>query len=244
MTKTQEMAAAFLQRAQNMQPIPVRSSINAFNALFAVQELTDQEERSIEQILIAGTEEGDVSLGELVLVDAIEIKKLTKELKAIKRQELVLIGERIAQAREVFKKYKKRSFRDWMDFTFGSFKTGYNYLAFYDLYTAFPDELRGVLKDMPAKAIYVLASRKVPIEMKVDIVRTSNANEKASDLIARIQNSLGIAGKEKSPGSGRILNVLEKAASLLHPEQISALQKGRLVRLVEHLQEIIVLSGK
>ena len=131
-----------------------------------------------------------------------------------------------------------------MDFTFGSFKTGYNYLAFYDLYTSFPEELRGILKDMPAKAIYVLASRKVPVEMKIEIVRTSYADERATDLIARIQNSLGHSGKEKSPSSVRILNALEKAASLLHPDRLDALQKSRLIRLVEHLKEIVVLSEK
>lgn len=243
MTKTQEMAAAFLQRTQQLQPVPVRNSINAFNALFAVQDLTDQEERSIEQILLDGCEPGD-PVQERVPADALEIKKLTKELKAIKRQELVLIGERIAEAREVFRKYKKRSLREWMDFTFGSFKTGYNYLAFYDLYTAFPDELRGILKDMPAKAIYVLASKDMPIETKMDIVRTSPARETASNLITRIQNSLGMSDHEKPPGSARILNALEKAASLLHPDRIDPLQRSRLIRLVDYLKEMIVLSEK
>ncbi len=107
MTKTSELAAAFVQKAQTIAPLPVRShSINAFNALFAVQELNEQESRAIETILTNGLE-SDI---EALDGDVHEVKRLTKELKAIKRQEMVLIGERISQARDVFKKYKKRSF--------------------------------------------------------------------------------------------------------------------------------------
>ena len=218
-------------------------SINAFNALFAVQELSEQENRAIEKILVEGYEPG-LFPEEGVDLDALEIKRLTKELKAIKRQEMVLIGERISQARDVFKKYQKRSFREWMDFTFGSFKTGYNYLAFYDLYSALPDELKDPLKEMPAKAVYVLASRKAPIEQKIEIIRNSRSQEKANDLIALIRSSLGGEIALRVPGSSSILTALEKAASLLLPDRLDVLQRNRLILLVEHLKEVIARSKK
>jgi hypothetical protein len=242
MSKTQELAAAFLQKAQAMRPVPMRTnSINAFNALFAVQELSEQESRAIEKILVEGYEPGAFS-EDGVDADAFEIKRLTKELRAIKRQEMVLIGERIAQARDVFKKYQKRSFREWMDFTFGSFKTGYNYLAFFDLYSAMPIELREPLKEMPAKAVYVLASRKAPIEQKIELVRNSRSEERAEDLIALIRSTLDGVTELRVPSATRIVSALEKTASLLLPNRIDVLQRNRLILLVEYLKDVIERS--
>lgn len=240
MTKTPELAAAFLQKAQALPSIPARThSINAFNALFAVQELAEGESRVIERILTQGFEPGTHS-EERIDDDAVEIKRLTKELKAIKRQEMVLIGERIARAREIFKKYKKRSFRDWMDFTFGSFKTGYNYLAFYDLYISFPEELRISLKAMPAKAIYVLASRKAPLEQKIEIVR-SRSQDRSEDLIAYIRSVLGDEGP-KEPTTPKILSMLEKTTLLLSPYNMDSFQRNRLRLLIDRLQTVLELA--
>lgn len=242
MTKTPELAAAFLERAQAHPSMPMQSrSINAFNALFAVQELGEGESRAIERILVEGFEPG-LHSEEGVDEDAAEIKRLTKELKAIKRQEMVLIGERISQAREIFKKYKKRSFREWMDFTFGSFKTGYNYLSFYDLYTAFPEELRIRLKAMPAKAIYVLASKKAPLEQKIELVR-NRSQDKSEDWIAVIRAALGGA-EPKIPSASKILTILEKTVSLLYPHNMDPFQRNRLMLLVDRLQQVLELSNK
>lgn len=238
MAKTHELATAFLRKTQSAPPVAVRAgSINAFNALFSVQDLTDQEHRSIEKILVEGYEPGQFS-EEGVDLDAVEIKKITKELKAIKRQELVLVGERVSKAREIFKKYKKRSFREWMDFTFGSFKTGYNYLSFYDLYSSIPENLQKVLKSMPARAVYMLASKKVPIEQKIDIIQ-SHHDKKTNDLVHFIREALSTDVSSIQSNSDRLIASLEKTASLLCSNQINQVQKKRLIDLVRRLEKFI-----
>ena len=244
MTKIQDLAAAFLQKAQGPRvSIATKPPINAFNALFAVEDLNEQDNRAVEKILVEGFEPGLVA-EESVNPDIDEVKRLTKELRAIKRQELVLIGERIAQARDVFRKYKEKSFREWLELTFGSFKSGYNYLAFYDLYLALPDAIKPRLKEMPAKAIYILASRKAPLESKIEIVANATP-QTANSLVALIQSRLGTnasGGSSRKRSNERIIGELEKCASTILPESLDEFQRKRLASLIEHLKDLLTAS--
>jgi len=238
MSKTQELAQAFVQKSQFLRPSapPINAATNAFHSLFAVQELNDQEMRTIERILTDGCEPGCLSEAEMSL-DVLEVKRLTKELVAIKRQEMILIGERLAEARSIFRKYKDRSFREWLDLALGSFKTGYNYLAFYDLYLLVPDEVKGQLKEMPAKAAYILASKKAPLERKIAIVK-EHSRETAHNLICLIRDKLGC--RRISPASNeRLIRSMEKDASTILPQLLNDSERRRLMVLVEHLKLII-----
>ena len=245
MSKTQELATAFLQKTRFTHPAapPISPVVNAFNSLFAVQELNDQESQSIERIIVEGYEPGHFSEGDVDL-DVAEVKRLTKELMAIQRQEMVLIGERIAQARAIFRKYKDRSFREWLELTFGSFKTGYNYLAFYDLYLIVPDEIKTRLKEMPAKAVYVLASKKVPVERKIEIVK-DHSQESAQNLIALIQETLGDCRRTaRRPSNERLLSSMEQEASMILPDGLDESQRRRLGVLIDQLKVLIDHSKK
>lgn len=242
MSDTKELASNFLQRAKpTTAPIP-RGPINSFDAMFSVQELNEQEGRAIEKILVDGYEPGLFS-EDTVQVDASDLKKITKELKAISKQGAILIGERISKARDILKKYKEQSFREWLKMTYGSFKTGYNYISFFDLYTALPDHLKGKLKEMPAKAAYVLASKEASIERKAEIVE-NHASEPAQNIITLIQETFGSDRARKSnrkPLIDKILNSLEKETSKLirRKEFIDAGQKQRAQYLIDQLKTLI-----
>jgi hypothetical protein len=173
---------------QNTNPLApqIKAPINAFQSLFSVQDLSVDEKSMIENAFLS--EKGHIS-DEQVQTDVHEVERLTKELKAIKRQGIVFIGERIHSVREIFKRYKDRSFREWMKMTFGSFKTGYNYLAFYELYVALPLELQERLVSLSAKEAYRIASKDIPLEEKVRSIKEeewspSLEGESSSDLIA------------------------------------------------------------
>lgn len=240
--KTNDLAVAFLQKSQTGKSLapPMPGVINAFNSLFSVQDLSEQEQLAIESLLQSGLETDVRSLD--LVSDAHEVKRLTQELRAIRRQELVLIGERVAAARDVFRKYKDRSFREWMQLTFGSFKTGYNYLAFYDLYLAVPDDIKIHLKDMPAKAVYVLASHKAPLEKKIEVVK-NHSRDTAGSAIAAIRETLGTSRKvSRKEANDRILSALEKSAVLLSPEHLNQYHCQRLSSLIHHLKDLIELA--
>ncbi|MES2274370.1 MAG: CT583 family protein [Chlamydiota bacterium] len=243
MNKTNKLAAAFVTQHQ-VSPIQVdRRPINAFNALFAVQELDPGHQRAIEKILVEGYEPG-LFPERGVDQDIAAVKQLTKELKAIKKQELILIGERVASAREIFKKYKEGSFRDWMELTFGSFKTGYNYLSFFDLYITLPEDLKERFKEMPAKAAYILASRKAPLEQKAEIVK-EHSKDTASNLILLIQKMLGSSKEKTVPAISsldKILSALEKDAGklLFCSDRMASSQKKRVRFLIDQLESLLV----
>jgi hypothetical protein len=247
MSDKKDLATSFLQKAKRP-PAPVsRPPINSFDAMFSVQDLNEQEGKAIEKILLDGHEPGLLS-EEIISTDIIELKKITKELKAINKQGLILIGERISKARDILKKYKEQSFREWLKLTYGSFKTGYNYISFFDLYTALPETLRWKLKEMPAKAAYILASKAAPIERKAKIVE-NYASESAQDLIILIQETLGsVLAKKFNRRSviDRILDLLENETSRLMKRR-EFLNEGRILRvryLVDQLEALLKHAPK
>jgi hypothetical protein len=241
MTKTQELATAFLQKTPKSRPVmlPAVNIVNAFQSLFAVQELNERESKCIERILVEGVEP-EQSMYD-INADIVEVKRLTKELLAIKRQEIILIGERIAQVRTVFHRYRERSFREWLELTFGSFKTGYNYLSFYDLYLSVPEEIKLRLKEMPAKAVYVLATQKVSVDRKVEIIK-DYANETAQDLIDRIRKHLGPSYVTKRPSNEYLIRQMERDAAMLVKDDLTEAQRLRLKSLVVHLRIVIEVA--
>jgi hypothetical protein len=237
MTKTNDLASAFIKISQGKSAPIARPPINAFSSLFSIQELTDQEKASLASLL------DDVDIDASHHEDLDLLVKITQEVKAIKKQEMLLIGERIASAREIFKKYKEKGFRQWLDMTFGSFKTGYNYLAFYDLYVELPESLKDLLKGMPAKAAYVLASKKVPIELKAEIVK-EHAKESASSIIESIHHAFGVnLSRRKSSFTSvdSVLNDLEKQMGRLFlvSQSIGAKQKKKITHLIKKLQTFV-----
>lgn len=243
MTNARELATNFLQKAQDSlasKPPLQRGAINAFQALFSVQELEEREALLIDRLVFDGTGESPLE-EEAAQRDLLELKRLTKELKAIKKQELLLIGERVSRARDIFKSYKKRSFREWLELAFGSYKTGYNYLAFFDLYTAIPEELKTRLKELPAKAVYVLASKNAPIEVKSQIVRdcTQETSKGLVDFIRESLEEKTATRRPSKPKNERGLRIIEREACMIVPEWLDEFQKKRISDLISHLKEII-----
>nr|NGX47007.1 hypothetical protein [Chlamydiota bacterium] len=137
--------------------------LNAFQSVFNTQPLSSRVEINIEKLLVENRVPGE-NTEKNVSQDIRVVKELTKEIKAIGNQGAFLIGERIAKAREVLKRYKKETFGSWLEETFGNKRTGYNFLAYYELWEGLPDSsLKEKYQLMPRKAAYMLASRTVGI---------------------------------------------------------------------------------
>lgn len=242
MSDMKTLAANFLQRAKPTIAVTPRGVINSFDAMFPVQDLNTQESDAIDKLLIEAQEPG-LFPAEIVLKHAAELKTLTKELKAIDKQRLIMIGERISKARKILDNYKEHSFREWLKLTYGSFKTGYNYISFFDLYTALPEDLKPLLKKMPAKAAYVLASRNAPIEKKAAIIEI-HGTESAQKIITAIQTTFAPTQARKSnrrPAIDQILTALENQTFKLRGERLhlSPQQLHRLQSLTQALNRLL-----
>lgn len=177
---------------------------NNFSSVFDVKPLDVEEGREIEKLLIdnfQGEEEGREQLSS----DAAQIKALTAEIRAIGKQGIILMGERVHKAREILKPYRDGTFTKWIESAFGARRTGYNVLSYYELYMALPGpELKENFKRIPQKAAYVLASRTGELEVKAEIVR-EYGDQPLNEIILMIQEKLPAAeGDKRSSKRGNV----------------------------------------
>lgn len=161
--------------------------VNTFNSVFDPKPLEKEEEQGIENLLLENFLPGKTPETQ-VETDLTLLKKLTGEIKAIVKQGVVLTGERVYKARELLKPYRDGTFAKWTEITFGSRRTAYNMLAYYELYSSIPDHVsKEKFSKLPQKAAYLLASKDADINEKIEIIDNyydSNANE----LISLIQD--------------------------------------------------------
>ncbi len=114
--------------------------------------------------------------------DLKELLDITSEVKAITNQAVMLHGERVKKAQTILKNYKEGAFSAWLISTYGNRQTPYNFLQYYDFYTATPKNLHDILDSMPRQAVYTLASRAGEPERKQLIVQEYKGETKQEIL--------------------------------------------------------------
>lgn len=217
---------------------------NSFRAMFDPHELDAEELSSLKEIFESNLSDG---VSEGAEKDYSELIRLTSELKAIQKQAVLLVGERIHVAREIFQKYggsETIAFTSWLSLAFTSRKTAYNALAYYDLYQALPNnELKVKMREMPVKAGYVLASRKGEDTLKHSIIEHYNG-EKQEEMLMIIEEQIPIEGDKRSPRSlgKKALDELEKSVRMVtrRKKHLSTYERDRIADLIEALQNLVV----
>jgi Uncharacterised protein family (UPF0137) len=154
-----------LSNAFNLAP-----QVNNFNAIFDTKPLDEKESRGLEKLLVDNFLPGRIS-EEQVTKDLENLKNITAEIKAIGRQGTILMGERIEKARDLLKPYRDGAFTQWIESAFGSKRTAYNMLSYYQLYSDLPNySLKERFKKLPQKIAYLLASKEADIDDKAKII--------------------------------------------------------------------------
>lgn len=219
---------------------------NSFNSVFNVQPLEPNESHEIERLLFNNLQSGRTK--EAVEKDVEQLKLITSEIKAIGRQGTILMGERVHRARELLKSYVDGTFTKWLDAAFGTRRTGYNMLAYYELYTALPhDDLRERLKKLPQKTAYILASRDGNLDTKAEII--SEYHDRTHDeLVVLIQEKLPVVSGDKRAGAvknsnSRLIAAMREALEKLFVNKHS-LTDGDRKGLLEISQQINFLTGE
>lgn len=252
MSDAHELAKRFLEKSHttSVQKVSSESTgpMSSFRSLFAVKELSREERELIGKLLEAHVFSDNEKRFEQDLRD---LTQITAELKSIEKQAVVLVGERIAKAREILKHYgDKQTFTQWLDTTFQSRKTAYNALAFYDLYQELSTEdLREQFKKMPMKASYILASRQGALDVKEGVIK-SYSGESQQETIEAIQEKLPLDQGDKrvkQAGKNTLVDDLEKVITKLGKQKehfsYEDLEKIRICKanLEKLLGEITVL---
>ncbi len=182
------------QSKQKITALAERSNsgqLSSFSGVFRVSELTGDETEVLSNILKNyETDETNIES------DLTGLIQLTSEVKAITNQAVMLHGERIKKAHELLKNYKEGAFTAWMVATYGNRQTPYNFLQYYEFYTATPAELHPKLDSMPRQAIYTLASRAGEFEQKTELVKKYQGEPKAL-LLSLIRQAFPLNENDK-----------------------------------------------
>lgn len=209
------------------------TKVNSFNAVFDLQKLDFNEEQQLSGILKDNWIPDNLSEKELE-ENFIRIKAITSEIRAISRQGAFLVGERVVQAREILKPYRDGTFTLWLETTFGSRRSGYNMLAYYELFRALPDDdLRTKYKSMAQKAAYSLANRKGDIQKKFEII-DQHFSLKNQELMIIVQKEFSNRDRRsKRTITGLINRLLETVDQLVKKEKKLSLEDLEDIKYVK-----------
>ncbi|MEX0961399.1 MAG: CT583 family protein [Simkaniaceae bacterium] len=241
MTNANKQASLFFEKKSIQKP-------SKFNLLpqtppqmpgFDLQKLDEDEKKKIEELLLNHGHEVDKKE---CFLDIQKITHITAEVKSISKQGVILIGERIHNAREILKKYGEgqATFTEWLKQTFGSVRTAYNTLSYFDFYSKLPSEtLREKLKTLPLKAAYILASRSGELEKKVEII-SSYKGSKPNDLIEEIRKNLPLKKGDLRRKRGQdTIRFIEDAIHRLSQNSLTDKERLRLMIVQEKISNLI-----
>lgn len=153
-------------------------ALSSFSGIFQINPLNEKEKQVISDILKSFQEYEDYD-SENDLKNLIHI---TSEVRAITNQAIMLHGERIKKAQTILKNYKEGAFTAWLITTYGNRQTPYNFLQYWEFYSAMPQELHDKIDEMPRQAIYTLASRTGEIDKKEEIIKNYQGESKQEIL--------------------------------------------------------------
>lgn len=212
-------------------------NLTSFAGIFSLSELSPHEKALLEEILEAhATKKDDVAK------DLQSLISITSEVKAINNQAAILHGERIKKAQTIFKRYQDGAFTAWLIATYGNRQTPYNLLQYFEFYEALPKNLRPQIESMPRQAIYTLASRDAPFELKISLVENYKGETK-TELLSLIREMFPLSTDDKrgqNQGETAVEN-LKRAYNFFQKKNIrlNKYQKQEIAALIENLKNLI-----
>ncbi|MFZ4772920.1 MAG: CT583 family protein [Chlamydiia bacterium] len=214
-----------------------KGQLSSFAGVFKVIPLQDQEVDQLKELL--ETYKGNI---QTTSQDLEELLSITSEVKAINSQAIILHGERIQKAQQLLKSYKDGAFSTWLIYAYGNRQTPYNFLQYYEFYKTVSQSLKERLNDLPKQAIYTLATRQGPLELKEDLIRSYQGESKEL-FLEKIRNAfpLSLEDKRRSTVADQIAISLERLLlkASEKPLKLSQIEKRRLTGLLSDLNKIL-----
>lgn len=213
------------------------TQLTNFSGAFQVKSISSQERASL-QTLLEKYQTDDNNISE----DLNFLSTITSEVKAISNQAVILHGERIKRAQELFKKYRDGAFSNWLLKTYGNRQTPYNFMQYYELYNTLPKKLQGIVDEMPRQAIYSLSSRSVSQEKKVAFVKEYSGESK-TELLEKLRSSFPLAKQDKrNPNKTKsVLDLLNRTKKLMKQDRFvpSSEEKVELKDLIKEISSLL-----
>jgi hypothetical protein len=243
MKNQQDLIFNIIKKDSKAQP-PLKP-INTLQEIFSVKPVAEEEK----QIFLQGCTEllkEHTSDQSFLKRDLDRLVMLSKECMSIQKQGVILLGEKISQAKEIFSSYSlnKPLFSYWIKKTFSSEKTAYNALALFEFYSSIQEEsIKEKLKKMPLKASYVLASRKGNIQDKVEIIE-SKFELNSEEILLAIQSKFPLEKTDHRKGDQSISFILNKMDVLLlkmemKDQSFSKQDRQKIAQIAKRLNSLV-----
>jgi hypothetical protein len=215
----------------------VQGQLSSFSGVFSFTELNAAEKEKLRAIL----EEFAFNKAEST-TDLNALISLTSEIKAINNQAAILHGERIKKAHTILTKYRDGAFTSWLIAAYGNRQTPYNFLQYYEFYELLPKLLRPKLETMPRQAVYTLASRQGPLELKKKIVENYQGETKAV-LLDTIREYFPLADQDKRKGNAAeiLIQTLSRTYDKLKRKKIlpTKSQKQAINNIIDAIKDLV-----
>ena len=209
MSKTKDLARNFMKKAiQSEQDFKegfeVASPAKSPTIGIAINaNLSKEEENYIQKILIDDCKPGIIQ-EEDVQEHLRKLTDITRQIKSISAQSILLHGQRIKEAQDILKDYREGAFTKWLIATYGNRQTPYSMLNYYELYQNAPMSHKALIETAPRKAIYLLASRDGDLHKKMDLLQ-NHGKVSQSDLVLLIQKAFPVSEND-SEKTKKIIN--------------------------------------
>lgn len=204
-------------------------------------ELTDQEKRAIEKILVDDYQPG--TLLENEVADHVEqLTNITKQIKSISAQSILLHGERIQQAQQILAKYRDGAFSKWLMAAYGNKQTPYSMLRYFEFYQDAPQDARVIIQAAPKKAIYLLATRDGEQSKKLELIK-NHSKATQSDLVLLIESTFPVKKPlKRKPLMASTIAAMSKLCLKLEKraQHINEEDRQDIKKLIQRLQDISV----
>jgi hypothetical protein len=210
--------------------------LSHFFGIFGDYQLSSSESKALEDLLLQYSDDSS-SFQE----DLMKLSSLTREVKAIDRQAILLHGERIKEAQTILKNYKEGAFSSWLLATYGNRQTPYNFLLYFDLYSALSPDLKQKADVLPRQAMYTLAGRQVPFQEKETLLKNLTCSTK-EELLEAIRDAFPLdpSDKRNQEKLSPLLSSLNKLESKIK-KSFAFLKKEDKIVLKNKLEDILNL---
>lgn len=242
MAKVETLLAERLKKKENsvkIEEMARRSSkgeLTSFSGVFHLAELSPLEKQNLKEILdkykVHSYKEDDLE----------RLIAISSEVKAINNQAVLLHGERIKKAQKILTGYQEGAFTAWLIALYGNRQTPYNFLQYYEFCSKIPSNLKQQFEMMPRQAIYTLAARDAPIDLKCQLIQELSGKTKHEILTAiRDLFPLKESDRRKQKISVQITNDLQKilATFELRKFKLNQEEKKHLLKLAQDLMKEI-----
>jgi hypothetical protein len=240
LAKRLKMATEKFTKMTTLVEMSSSGNLSSFSGVFRITPLNEKEKEALSSLLAQYKDEKQ-EIGE----DLFQLSALTAEVKAINNQAVILHGERIKKAQEILKKYRDGAFSAWLIAAYGNRQTPYNFLQYYELYSALPEKLHAKLDEMPRQAVYSLASRKADSTQKQLIVQNYQGEPK-QELLKLIRETFPLAESDRRAQDlgnaalsqlNRLKSQLSTSAFIPTPKQ-----KSEIFQILKELQLLIEMK--